>query len=122
VKPKQGDIIKLNLDPTKGHEQAGYRPVLVVNNASFSRASNMIVICPITSTDRNNPLHIQLDGLATTGFVMCDQIKAIDINARSCKIVESVTDDIFWEVADIICGFVELEYLGASVEGAKEAP
>ena len=122
MKPKQGDIIKLSLDPTKGHEQAGYRPVLVVNNASFSQASNMIVVCPITSTDRKNPLHVQLEGLTTRGFVMCDQIKAIDINARSYKIVESVTDDIFWEVADIICGFVELEYLRASEEGTKETP
>jgi len=108
-KPKQGDIIKLNLDPTKGHEQAGYRPVLVVNNASFSQASNMIVVCPITNTDRNNPLHIRLDGLITTGFVMCDQIKAVDIKVRDYKIIETVDDDTFWEVSDIICGFVEIE-------------
>jgi len=109
VKPKQGDIIKLNLDPTKGHEQSGYRPVLVINNASFSRASNMIVICPITNTNRNNPLHVCLNGLITTGFVMCDQIKAVDIQARDYKIVEAIDDDTFWEVADIICGYVEFE-------------
>jgi len=108
-KPKQGNILKLNLDPTKGHEQAGHRPVLVVNNASFSQASNMIVVCPITNTDRNNPLHIRLDGLTTTGFVMCDQIKAVDVKARSYKIIETVDDDTLWEVVDIICGFVEIE-------------
>jgi len=107
--PKQGDIIKLNLNPTKGHEQAGYRPVLVVNNASFSQTSNMIVVCPITNTNRNNPLHIQLVGFTTTGFVMCDQIKAIDIVARNYTIVETIDDDTLWEVADIICGFVEIE-------------
>jgi len=109
VSPKQGDIIKLNLDPTKGHEQAGHRPVLVVNNLSFSKASNMIVICPITNTDRNSPLHVPLDGLITTGFVMCDQIKAIDINARDFKTVETIDDDTLWEVTDIICGYVEIE-------------
>lgn len=106
---KQGDIIKLDLDPTKGHEQAGYRPVLVVNNGSFSKASNMIVVCPITNTDRNSPLHISLEGLTTTGFVMCDQIKAIDIKARTYKVVETVDDDTLWEVSDIISGFVEIE-------------
>jgi mRNA interferase MazF len=107
--PKQGDIIKLGLDPTKGHEQAGYRPVLVVNNGSFSRASNMIVICPITNTNRNNPLHVPLAGLATTGFVMCDQIKAVDIKARGYRTVETVDAETLWEVTDIICGFVEIE-------------
>lgn len=29
---KQGDIIKVNFDPIKGHEQAGYRHALVISN------------------------------------------------------------------------------------------
>jgi mRNA interferase MazF len=109
VKPKQGDIIKLNLNPTKGHEQAGYRPVLVINNASFSKASNMIVICPITNTDRDSLLHVPLKGLVTTGFVMCDQIKAVDLKARDYKIIEAIDDDMLWEVTDIVCSLVEIE-------------
>jgi mRNA interferase MazF len=69
----------------------------------------MTVICPITKTDRNCPLHVPLSGISTTGFVMCDQIKAIDLKARDYKIVESVNDDTLWEVIDIICGYVEIE-------------
>ena len=30
--PKQGDIIKLDFSPTKGHEQQGRRPALIVSN------------------------------------------------------------------------------------------
>jgi len=30
--PQQGDIIKLDLDPRKGHEQQGFRPVIVLSN------------------------------------------------------------------------------------------
>ena len=108
-KVKQGDIIKLNLDPTKGHEQAGYRPVLVVNNASHSRASNMVIVCPITNTDRNNPVHVRLDGLITTGFVMCDQVRAIDVQARDYKVIETVDDETIWNVCDIVQGSVEVE-------------
>ncbi|MCL2366375.1 MAG: type II toxin-antitoxin system PemK/MazF family toxin [Oscillospiraceae bacterium] len=106
---KQGDILKLDLDPTKGHEQAGYRPVLVVNNMSFSKASNMVIVCPITNTDRNSPLHVKLEGLTTTGFVMCDQIKAVDIRVRTYRVVEMVDEDTLWEVTDIICGSVDIE-------------
>jgi mRNA interferase MazF len=108
-KPKQGDIIKLDLDPTKGHEQAGFRPVLVINNASFSRASNMAIVCPITNTDRKNPLHVSLNGYITTGYVMCDQIRAIDLNARNYKIIENVGEETLWEVCDIVQGAVEVE-------------
>jgi len=106
---RQGDIIKLSLNPTKGHEQAGYRPVLVVSNASFSRASNMLMVCPITNTNRNSPLHVELSGLQTTGFVMCDQVRVVDIRARSYNAVESISEDALWEVCDIIAGSVEVE-------------
>ena len=71
----QGDIIKLNLDPTMGHEQAGYRPVLVVSNSSFTKISNMTIVCPITNTERNSPIHVALKGLITTGFVKQDRFK-----------------------------------------------
>ena len=106
---KQGDIIKLNLNPTKGHEQTGYRPVLVVSNASFSQASNMIIVCLITNTDRSNPLHVRLEGLITTGFVMCDQVRAVDTQVRGYKVVETVGDDTLWEICDIIQGSVDIE-------------
>ena len=106
---KQGDIVKLSLNTTKGHEQAGYRPVLVINNASHSRASNLTLVCPITSTDRKNPVHVRLDGFITTGFVMCDQIRAIDIRARDYRFIETVDVDTLWEVCDIVQGAVDVE-------------
>ena len=108
-KIKQGDIIKINLNPTKGHEQAGYRPVLVINNASHSRASSMTIVCPITNTDRQTPVHVRLEGLTTTGFVMCDQVRAIDIRAREYKVMETVDKDTLWEVCDIVQGSVDVE-------------
>jgi mRNA interferase MazF len=108
-KIKQGDIIKINLNPIKGHEQAGYRPVLVIHNASHSRASNMAIVCPITNTDRKNPMHIRLAGLMTTGFVMCDQVRAIDIRAREYKTIETVDKETLWEVCDIVQGAIDVE-------------
>jgi mRNA-degrading endonuclease toxin of MazEF toxin-antitoxin module len=50
-----------------------------------------------------------LDGLATTGFVMCDQIKAVDLNKRQHEWMETVSDDTLWDVCDIIQGSVEVE-------------
>ena len=105
---KQGDIIKINLNPTKGHEQAGYRPVIVINNIVHSSASSMTIVCPITNTNRNNPLHVELKGLLTTGFVMCDQIRAVDIRARDYNFVESVDEDTLWEICDIVKGSLDI--------------
>ena len=33
---KQGDIIKINFNPQKGHEQSAYRPAVVVSNDFFN--------------------------------------------------------------------------------------
>jgi mRNA interferase MazF len=108
-KIKQGDIIKISLNPISGHEQAGYRPVLVINNTSHSRLSNMTIVCPITNNDRKSPAHVRLNGLTTTGFVMCDQVRAIDIQAREYRLIETIDDDTLWEVCDIVQGLVDIE-------------
>ena len=109
INVNQGDIISIDLDPTKGHEQAGRRPALVVSNASQSRASNMTIVCPITNTDRQSPLHVRLEGFSTSGFVMCDQVRAIDIRVRNYTLIESVDEDTIWEVCDIVQGSVDVE-------------
>ena len=41
--PQQGDIIKLDLDPRKGHEQQGFRPVIVLSNNIVSQYTNVVI-------------------------------------------------------------------------------
>ena len=52
---KQGDIIKVNINPQAGHERAGYRLALVITNDFFNQKANVAVVCPITNTD-NSPV------------------------------------------------------------------
>jgi len=109
--PQQGDIIKMDFTPTKGHEQQGHRPAVVVSNASFNNfARGVALVCPITNTDRNISIHIKLnDRTKTTGVVMTDQVKALDLTARDAKFVEKIPNDILSEICDIISGFTEIE-------------
>lgn len=46
---KQGSIYLANLNPIKGHEQAGTRPVLVIQNDTLNKALPTVIIIPITS-------------------------------------------------------------------------
>lgn len=109
-KPMQGDIIFLNFDPQIGHEQRGRRPALVVSNNTFNSFTGIAVVCPITNTNREIPIHVSLDDrIKTTGVVMCDQVKSLDIRMRNAEFVEKVPEDILAEVIDIIVGFVEVE-------------
>ena len=66
----QGDIIKVNLNPQQGHEQAGYRPALIVSNNMYHRQAKLAIVCPITNTNNRFPLHVPLDNRTkTTGVV-----------------------------------------------------
>jgi mRNA interferase MazF len=68
------------------------------------------MVCPITKTDKRLPFHIILDSRTqTSGVVLCDQAKIIDIQARNFEIVEKAPIDITLEVIDIVNGFIEVE-------------
>ena len=108
---KQGDIIRINFDPQVGHEQAGRRPALVISNSNFTMITRTAaMVCPITRTDKNLPLHIRLDDRTqTTGIILCDQAKIIDIRARNFEFVEAAPSDIVSEVVDVVSSFLEPE-------------
>ncbi len=106
--PKQGDIIIMDFNPQAGHEQKGRRPALVVSNESFHRRTNLAMVCPITNTNSKFPTHIELDSSsATTGEIMCEQAKCLDLAARNAVYKETVADDIIDEAIDLICSIVE---------------
>ena len=106
---KQGDIIKVSFDPRSGHEQAGYRPALVVSNNEFIKRTKLAIVCPITNTNNSFPLHVKLDSRTkTTGVVLCEHIRMLDLNARQCKYVEKIPTDLLKNVTDIIAAEVEI--------------
>ena len=106
---EQGDIVYLDFDPQSGHEQRGRRPALVVSNDLFNRVSTLTMVCPITNTDRGHPFHVRLDGRTkTTGVVMCDQARMLDLNSRNALFVEKAPAALTVEAVDIITGFIEI--------------
>lgn len=58
----QGDIYLADLNPVKGHEQSGFRPVLILQNNILNRGLNTVIIAPITSS-------LKLKGFITTYFL-----------------------------------------------------
>jgi len=108
--PEQGDIIYLDFDPQAGHEQKGRRPALVVSNLTYNKITHMALVCPITNTNRKFPLHVPLDlSTKSTGYVMCEQVKALDIRKRNASFKEKAPDNIVQEVFDILYGIIEIE-------------
>jgi len=101
--PVQGDIIKINLNPKKGHEQQGYRPYICLSNKIISDAANIAVFAPISNTKRQYPLYIPLEGTITTGSVLLDQLVTIDYNARDFNFIETVPPTV---ISDLLAKVV----------------
>jgi len=105
---EQGDIVIVNFDPTLGHEQAGLRPALVISKGLYNKNTKQIVVCPITTKARKLPMRIQLDNRTSTqGFIICDQIRTLDINARSPRFSERLPDDILEIVKQTVFAIID---------------
>ena len=105
---KQGSIILVDFDPQAGHEQKGRRPALVISNDLFNKYSEMAILCPITNTDKNHPLHIRLnEETKTNGVILCDQVKTMDIKVRNFKYLENIPEEILENVLDIVFSIIE---------------
>jgi mRNA interferase MazF len=75
-------MVMADLDPVKGSEQRGVRPVLVVSNDCFNQIVPNVTVLPATSTPRPlYPAEVKLArgtaGLARDSIVMAHQIRTI---------------------------------------------
>ena len=107
---KQGDIILVDFDPTKGREQAGYRPALVISQTAYNQKRELAFICPITGSTKPLRLRVLLDNRTQTqGDVICEQVRVIDLRARKCKVVEQLPKDLLKNVLEAVSAIIMLE-------------
>ena len=99
--PLQGDIIKINLDPKKGHEQAGFRPYICLSNKMVSDYANIAIFAPISGTERKYPLYIPLQKTKTSGSVLLDQLVTIDYNAKNFRFIETIPNALLKHLLSI---------------------
>ena len=82
--PKRGEVWVADLDPVRGHEQAGRRPVLIVSVDSFNAGpAQLVYVVPLTRTDRGVPLHVAIappeGGLRAPSVILCDAVRSISV-------------------------------------------
>lgn len=94
---KRGEIWLANLNPTRGPEQAGTRPVLIFQNNIISKYTTTILAIPLTTNLRRAslPSCVQISkdegGLASDSVALCHQFRALD-RSRLLKNLGTVTE------------------------------
>ncbi|EOI6391432.1 endoribonuclease MazF [Yersinia enterocolitica] len=79
--PEAGDIVWLDFDPQAGHEQAGYRPALVLSPALYNEKVGLMLCCPMTTQIKGYPFEVLIAGTKPSA-VLSDQIKSLDWRKR----------------------------------------
>lgn len=86
VPPARGDVYQAALDPIRGSEQGGERPVVVMSRDAINKSSQVVIIVPVT--DRANkkriyPSHVVLKagdgGLRIDSVALAEQVRAIAV-------------------------------------------
>ena len=109
--PRRGDIIRLDFDPSAGHEQQGTRPALVLSPEAFNRFG-MALACTVTrggAFARGHAWTVPLSGvgLATDGVVLCNQVRTVDWKARRAQLIEAVPTGLIADVLARVATLIE---------------
>ncbi|MDB5237192.1 MAG: mazF [Parcubacteria group bacterium] len=95
--PDRGDIVWLNFNPTRGHEQRGKRPALVLSPKSYNRASGLALVCPITSQIKGYPFEVSILLQSKESVILSDQVRSVDWKERNAEKIQKANRSVLDE-------------------------
>ena len=105
----RGDIVWADLNPDRGHEQAGLRPVLVISHNVFNERSGTVIAMALTSQSQRAgfPLTFELSDkkLPKKSWVKISQIRTLStarLSRRITRVSPEIVDQIVEGLNEII--------------------
>lgn len=97
--PSAGALVWADFRGAEASEQGGIRPAIVISMTGYNLRSRRSIVCPITSNVTPFPTKVMLPaGLAVSGAVLCDQVRALERKDRGFRLVGQVPPDVLAEV------------------------
>lgn len=107
MKVKRGDVWLANLNPTRGSEQAGTRPVIIFQNDTINRFTTTLLTVPLTTNLRRAKLPSCVKvargegGLDRASVALCHQLRVLD-KTRLERKLGSVSQQIIAEIENCV--------------------
>jgi mRNA interferase MazF len=94
----RGDVVWADLDPTRGHEQGGLRPVVVLSEDVFNARSGTVIAMAITSKAQRAgfPLTMELTSvkLPKQSWVKISQVRTLSVKRLGKKIGQVAPEEL----------------------------
>lgn len=104
----RGEVRWADLDPTRGHEQSGQRPVLILSHDVFNERSGTVIAVALTSQEPRAgfPLTLELKtmGLPKRSWVKISQIRTLATERIGRRLARASAED----VASVVEGLHEI--------------
>ena len=110
---RRGEIWWADLDPIRGSEQAGVRPVLIFQNDAVSRFTTTVLAIPLTTNLRRAllPTGVRISqgegGLTSDSVALCHQTRVLDAQRLRSRLGQ-VSDQTLAEVEKCILFTMEM--------------
>jgi mRNA interferase MazF len=94
----RGDVRWADLNPTRGREQAGQRPVLILSHDVFNERSGTVIAVALTSQPQRAgfPLTLEFNapGLPKRSWVKISQIRTLAVERIGERLARATPEDI----------------------------
>lgn len=89
----RGEVRWADLNPTRGHEQAGLRPVLILSQDIFNQSSGTVIAVALTSREPRAGFPLTLEskakGLPKRSWIKISQIRTLATERIGKRIAEA---------------------------------
>ena len=96
--PEQGDIVWVNFNPIRGHEQKGKRPAFVVSHKEYNTKTGLALLCPVASQEKGYPFEVSVSSGKIKGVILADQIRSVDWKERKVLFIAKSGSDTLAEM------------------------
>lgn len=109
----QGEVWRADLSPTRGTEQSGVRPVLIVQTDRANPHSPHTIVVPFSTRIRHKllPSHVVVPageaGLTQDSVALCEQIRVIDLGRLLVR-MGNLSAQRMQEIADALRAILDL--------------
>ena len=94
----RGDIRWAELNPVRGHEQAGTRPVLILSHDVFNDRSGTVIAVAMTSQEPRAGFPLTLEckasGLAKRSWIKISQVRTLSVERIGKRLARATEEDL----------------------------